>query len=141
MNAACRRQGTVITVYNALSTPDRTDPAVFCSLCFLCPQSCIDWVVEGVDGDDLVRRPKMSIPLTKLNMVTQLCHLLDTSISDHPRMQDPQVRGGGAGRLYPLYSQWYEHIYICRPAIRRTFEDQVFQKGEVISDAQGDVMS
>ncbi|MEW5308429.1 MAG: hypothetical protein WDW38_000392 [Sanguina aurantia] len=54
-------------------------------------ERCIDWVAEGVDGDDLVRRPKMSVPLTRLNMVTQLCHLLDASISDHPRMQDPQV--------------------------------------------------
>eukprot|EP00798_Chlamydomonas_sp_ICE-L_P031817 gene31817-7021_t len=51
---------------------------------------CVDWVIDGLDGDELVRRPKMSVPLTNLNVIMQLCHLLDTIIVDHPRMSDPQ---------------------------------------------------
>lgn len=52
---------------------------------------CVDWVVEGIDGDDLVRKPKLTIPLTNLNMITQLCNLLDATIEDHPRMADAQI--------------------------------------------------
>lgn len=52
---------------------------------------CVDWVLEGVDGDDLVRRPKQTIPVTNLNMITQLCTLLDAIVEDHPRMADPQI--------------------------------------------------
>ena len=32
----------------------------------------IDWVLEGVDGEELVRRPKQSVPMTNLNMITQV---------------------------------------------------------------------
>lgn len=52
---------------------------------------CIDWILEGVDGEELVRRPKQAIPVTNLNMTTQLCNLLAATITDHPRMGDPQV--------------------------------------------------
>ncbi|KXZ49756.1 DHC2 protein [Gonium pectorale] len=51
----------------------------------------VDWVLEGIDGDDLVRRPKQAVPVTSLNMVAQLCNLLNTVITDHPRMSDPQI--------------------------------------------------
>lgn len=54
----------------------------------------VDWVLEGVDGEELVRRPKQAVPMTNLNMVTQLCSLLAATITDHPRMSDPQVRQG-----------------------------------------------
>jgi len=52
---------------------------------------CVDWVLEGLDGEELVRRPRQTLPVTNLNMITQLCNLLNATISDHPRMQDPQI--------------------------------------------------
>eukprot|EP00882_Tetradesmus_deserticola_P017741 GHRQ01019020.1.p1 GENE.GHRQ01019020.1~~GHRQ01019020.1.p1 ORF type:complete len:126 (-),score=49.55 GHRQ01019020.1:599-976(-) len=51
----------------------------------------IEWVAEGLDGHDLVKRPQQSVPHTNLNMAAQLCKLLDATIIDHPKMQDPQV--------------------------------------------------
>ncbi len=38
-----------------------------------------------------VPRPKQTIPVTNLNMIMQLCSLLDVTIEDHPRMSDPQI--------------------------------------------------
>jgi hypothetical protein len=38
-----------------------------------------------------VRKPRQTVPVTNLNMATQLCALLDTTIEDHPRMSDPQI--------------------------------------------------
>ena len=32
----------------------------------------VAWVVEGIDGEELVRRPKQSVPMTNLNMITQV---------------------------------------------------------------------
>ncbi len=59
----------------------------------------VDWVLEGIDGEELVRRPKQAVPVTNLNMITQLCTLLAATITDHPRMSDPQVgRARGEGR-------------------------------------------
>jgi hypothetical protein len=51
----------------------------------------VDWVCDGVDGVDLVKRPKQSIPHTNLNMVAQLCDLLAATLVDHPKLQDPAV--------------------------------------------------
>ncbi|GLI59150.1 hypothetical protein VaNZ11_000978 [Volvox africanus] len=51
----------------------------------------VDWVLEGIDGEELVRRPKQAVPVTSLNMITQLCNLLNITITDHPRMSDPQI--------------------------------------------------
>ncbi|PNH08033.1 Dynein-1-alpha heavy chain, flagellar inner arm I1 complex [Tetrabaena socialis] len=51
----------------------------------------VDWILEGIDGEELVRRPKQAVPVTSLNMVTQLCNLLHATINDHPRMSDPQI--------------------------------------------------
>lgn len=56
----------------------------------------IEWVAEGLDGHDLVKRPQQSVPHTNLNMAAQLCKLLDATIIDHPKMQDPQVRSPAA---------------------------------------------
>jgi dynein heavy chain len=54
----------------------------------------IDWVAEGLDGHDLVKKPLQSVPHTNLNMAEQLCRLLDATLIDHPKMQDPQVSAG-----------------------------------------------
>ena len=51
----------------------------------------IEWVTEGLDGHDLVKKPLQSVPHSGLNMAGQLCRLLDATIIDHPKMQDPQV--------------------------------------------------
>lgn len=40
-------------------------------------EPCIAWVVEGAEGDELVKRPQQSIPITNLNMMRQLTTLLD----------------------------------------------------------------
>ncbi|KAF5830619.1 hypothetical protein DUNSADRAFT_14266 [Dunaliella salina] len=52
---------------------------------------CVDWVIEGIDGDDLVRKPKLTVGVTNLNMIAQLCHLLNIVTADNPRMSDPQL--------------------------------------------------
>lgn len=43
----------------------------------------LDWVMEGVDGDELVRKPRQIIPATKLNMIMQLTSLLDFHLSEY----------------------------------------------------------
>lgn len=53
--------------------------------------ACIDWVCEGLDGADLVKKPAQTVPHTNLNMVMQLCNLLEANITDHAKMQDAQV--------------------------------------------------
>jgi hypothetical protein len=44
-----------------------------------------------MDGHDIVKKPLQRVPHTNLNMVAQLCRLLDATIIDHPKMEDPQV--------------------------------------------------
>jgi dynein heavy chain len=51
----------------------------------------IDWVCDGMDGHDIVKKPLQRVPHTNLNMAAQLCRLLDATIIDHPKMEDPQV--------------------------------------------------
>lgn len=59
----------------------------------------IDWVCAGTDGHDIVKKPLQRVPHTNLNMMVQLCRLLDATIIDHPKMEDPQV--GGVGLIAP----------------------------------------
>lgn len=51
----------------------------------------IEFVCEGMDGHDAVKKPLQRIPHTNLNMVAQLCRLLDATFIDHPKLEDPQV--------------------------------------------------
>eukprot|EP00955_Chlamydomonas_euryale_P094431 364857-Chlamydomonas_euryale.AAC.16 len=52
----------------------------------------IAWVLEGIDGEDLVRRPKQIVPATNLNMAAQLCMMFDATLkSDRPELADPVV--------------------------------------------------
>jgi hypothetical protein len=44
---------------------------------------CIAWVLEGAEGDELVKRPQQSIPITNLNMMKQLTTLLDALTNGH----------------------------------------------------------
>ncbi len=54
-------------------------------------QACVDWVLEGVDGDELVVRPRQTVPVTALNAITQLCALLRALLGEEPRTKDAQV--------------------------------------------------
>jgi len=54
----------------------------------------IEWVLEGVDGDDIVKRPVQAVPLTALNMLTQLCGLLDATLAEVVRAEEG---AGGVG--------------------------------------------
>ena len=51
----------------------------------------VDYVLEGVDGGELVQKLKLSIPVTNLNLITQLCHLLETLLLDSGHYTDPNV--------------------------------------------------
>jgi hypothetical protein len=87
-------------------------------------KACVDWVLEGVDGDELVKRPRQSVPVTNLNMITQLCSLLETLLADDGKISgDPQVRcvecqslkGLGAVQALPqaLWSTWTLLLGTC----------------------------
>jgi hypothetical protein len=51
----------------------------------------VDYVLEGVDAGELVQKLKLSIPVTNLNLITQLCHLLETLLLDSGHYIDPNV--------------------------------------------------
>jgi dynein heavy chain len=38
-----------------------------------------------------VRKPKLAVPVTNLNMIAQLCSLLDACMTDNARTGDPQI--------------------------------------------------
>ena len=42
----------------------------------------VDWVTEGLDGGDLVKKPAQGVPRTALNLVAQLCGLLEVVIAE-----------------------------------------------------------
>ncbi len=75
----------------AASKPEQAEPLRQLFEKYVIP--CVEWVTEGADGMELVKKPKQSVPHTALNMVTQLCSLLDATLVDHPKMQDSQVCG------------------------------------------------
>lgn len=49
--------------------------------------------MEGMDAGELVQKVKLTIPVTSLNLITQLCHLLDTLLKDSGHYTDPNVSG------------------------------------------------
>jgi hypothetical protein len=52
---------------------------------------CVSWVLEGIDGAQLVQRPCQSIPITNLNMMHQLTTLLDALRGPSGSFKDSQV--------------------------------------------------
>ena len=52
---------------------------------------CIDWILEGVDGEELVKRPRQTIPITNLQMIKQLSSMLESTIGTSGTVGDPQV--------------------------------------------------
>ena len=59
----------------------------------------MDYVLEGVDAGELVQKLKLSIPVTNLNLITQLCHLLETLLLDSGHYTDPNVSACPAASL------------------------------------------
>ncbi len=51
----------------------------------------VDYVLEGMDAGELVQKLKLTIPVTNLNLITQLCHLLETLLQDSGHYTDPNV--------------------------------------------------
>ena len=51
----------------------------------------VDFVIEGVDGSELVKKLKLTIPVTNLNLVAQLCRLLGTLLQESGHYSDPNV--------------------------------------------------
>lgn len=51
----------------------------------------VDFILEGIDGGELVQKLKLTIPVTNLNLITQLCHLLDTLLLESGHYTDPNV--------------------------------------------------
>ena len=52
----------------------------------------INWVLEGMEGEELVKRPVQTIPITNLNMIQQLTSLFDTLAGPSGSLHDAQVR-------------------------------------------------
>jgi dynein heavy chain len=83
----------------------------------------IAWVIEGADGEELVKRPAQSVPLTALNLLAQLCGLLDATLaeaaaSSGSRADSPAAAADGAGgargapATKPLNPQTLEGLFI-----------------------------
>lgn len=51
----------------------------------------VDFVIDGVDGNELVKKLKLTIPVTNLNLVAQLCRLLGTLLQESGHYSDPNV--------------------------------------------------
>ena len=51
----------------------------------------VDFILEGIDEGELVQKLKLTIPVTNLNLITQLCNLLDTLLLESGHYTDPNV--------------------------------------------------
>lgn len=70
----------------------------------------VDYVLEGVDATELVQKLKLSIPVTNLNLITQLCHLLETLLLDSGHYTDPNVSA------CPLPALFRTHMCLTKAA-------------------------
>ena len=52
---------------------------------------CINFVLEGVDGELLVKKPKQCVPLTNLNLSSQLCTMLELLMTEERKITDASV--------------------------------------------------
>ena len=43
---------------------------------------CVDFCMEGIEGDVIGKAPQQTIPQTNLNLVTQLCNMLECMLAD-----------------------------------------------------------
>lgn len=74
----------------------------------------IAWVTEGADGEEIVKRPAQAVPLTALNLLTQLCGLLDATLAGAGWAAaggeggGEEAGGGGGSTLQdPKVCVWY----------------------------------
>lgn len=51
----------------------------------------IDYIMEGMDAGELVQKVKLTVAVTSLNLITQLCHLLETLLKESGHYTDPNV--------------------------------------------------
>jgi dynein heavy chain len=54
-------------------------------------QPTVDFVLEGIEDDQIGRRLRQTVPHTNLNMVTQLCTMLDILLTEERAVADAQV--------------------------------------------------
>lgn len=67
----------------------------------------IDYIMEGMDAGELVQKVKLTIPVTSLNLITQLCHLLETLLKDSGHYTDPNVSQSEA---LPVFVPLFPHL-------------------------------
>ena len=51
---------------------------------------CIDFCVEGIEGDVIGKAPQQTVPQTNLNLVTQLCNMLECMLLDSAPLGDQE---------------------------------------------------
>eukprot|EP00741_Cyanophora_paradoxa_P015322 tig00000194_g14791.t1 len=50
---------------------------------------CIDYLIEGLIDGEYLEKPKFIIPLTNLNLVRQMCRILDSLLTEEKNISDP----------------------------------------------------
>ena len=56
----------------------------------------VDFVAEGADGDQMVKRLRLTVPRTRLNLATQLCTMLEVLLTEDAVAANPGVAEGAA---------------------------------------------
>jgi hypothetical protein len=65
--------------------------------------------------DDVITKPLMqTIPLTNLNMATQLCKMLQVILTDELEIKNPQVGGWVVGLGLGIHEQIHKIIYLFK---------------------------
>lgn len=78
-------------------------------------QKCIEFVLEGVTDDTITKPLQQTIPLTNLNMATQLCTLLEVILGDGKQVGTPQVHSCDCVILklrYPLQDKEVPKLFL-----------------------------
>lgn len=52
---------------------------------------CVDYILEGIVENEITSPLQQTIPLTNLNMVTQLCSLIEAILKEDVKMTTKQV--------------------------------------------------
>jgi hypothetical protein len=65
--------------------------------------------------DDVITKPLMqTIPLTNLNMATQLCKMLQVILTDELEIKNPQVGGWVVGLGLGIHEQIHKIMYLFK---------------------------
>eukprot|EP00959_Pyramimonas_sp_CCMP1952_P468589 9493489-Pyramimonas_sp.AAC.1 len=54
-------------------------------------QATVEFVLEGIEDDQITKKLKQTVPYTNLNMVTQLCYLLEALLKEEKNITDTAV--------------------------------------------------